>query len=57
MRDKVALHGRNCADGVGETAVIMPAAAQQAGLVEVNVGVDEAGQDEPAFNSMPRGTR
>ena len=27
----------------------MPAAAQLAGLVEVNVGIDEAGQDEPAF--------
>jgi len=45
---EIALHGRDRGDSFGDAAMVVPAAAQQAGLVEVDVGVDEAGQGEPA---------
>ncbi|MGY3507580.1 hypothetical protein ACVIQY_000555 [Bradyrhizobium sp. USDA 3051] len=40
------LHLGDGADRFGDAAVIMPAAAEQAGLVEMDVAVDEAGQGE-----------
>ncbi len=45
---EIALHGRDRGDGLRHAAMVVPAAAEQAGLVEVDVGVDEAGQSEPA---------
>ncbi len=45
---EIALHGRDRGDGLSDAAVVVAAAAEQAGLVEVDVGVDEAGQGEPA---------
>ena len=48
LHREVALHGRDRGDGVGHTAMVVPAAAEQAGLVEVNMRVDKAGQGKPA---------
>jgi hypothetical protein len=39
---KLALHGGNRRDGLADAAMVVPAAAEQAGLVEVDMGVDEA---------------
>ena len=47
---EVALHAGDGANGLIDAAVIMPTAAEQAGLVEVNVGVDKAGQHQPAVD-------
>src|SRR6266404_1263397 len=47
---EVALHGRDGANGFADAAVIMPTAAEQAGLVEVNVGIDKAGKHELAVD-------
>ncbi len=43
---EILLHPGHGADRVRDAAVIVPAAAEQAGLVEMDVGVDEAGQGE-----------
>src|SRR5258705_11502474 len=40
LHREVALHGGDGANGIIDAAVIMPAAAEQTGLVEVNVAVD-----------------
>ena len=48
LHREIALHRRDCGDGLGHAAMVVPATAEQAGLVEVDVGVDEAGQGEPA---------
>ena len=48
LHREIALHGRDRGDGLGHAAMVVPAAAEQAGLVEMNMGVDEAGQGEPA---------
>ena len=45
---EIALHRRDRGDGLSHAAMVVPAAAEQAGLVEMDVGVDEAGQREPA---------
>ena len=45
---EIALHRRDRGDRLSHAAMVVPAAAEQAGLVEVDVGVDEAGQGEPA---------
>src|SRR6266478_296389 len=47
---EVALDGGDGANGLIDAAVIMPAAAEQTGLVEVNVAVDKAGQHQPAVD-------
>ena len=46
---KIALHGGDRLDGLTDAAMVMAAAAEQAGLVEVDVGVDEAGKHQPAI--------
>ncbi|MFK4498202.1 hypothetical protein ABIF86_002493 [Bradyrhizobium japonicum] len=43
---KVLLHSGHGADRVRDAAVIVPAAAEQASLVEMDVGIDEPGQGE-----------
>ena len=45
---EIALHRRDRANGLADAAMVVPAAAEQAGLVEMDMGVDEAGQGEPA---------
>ena len=45
---EIALHGRDRGDGLSHAAMVVPATAEQAGLVEMNMGVDETGQGEPA---------
>ena len=35
-------------DGLADAAVVVPAAAEQAGLVEMDVGIDKAGKHQPA---------
>ena len=45
---EIALHGRDGGDGLRHAAMVVPAAAEQAGLVEVNMRVDETGQGKPA---------
>ena len=45
---EIALHGRDRGDGLSHAAMVVPATAEQAGLVEMNMGVDETGQREPA---------
>ena len=45
---EVALHRRHRGDGFRHAAMVVPTAAEQAGLVEVDVRIDEAGQSEPA---------
>ena len=45
---EVPFHRRHGADGIAKTAVIVPAAFEQAGLVEMDVSVDEAGQGQSA---------
>ena len=42
---EVALHGRDRADGLADAAMVVAATAEQAGLVEMDVGVDETRQD------------
>lgn len=44
---EIPLHRRNGTDGITERAVDVPAAFEQARLVEMDVGVDEAGQGQP----------
>ena len=64
VNGKIALHGGDRLDRLGNAAVVMAAAAEQAGLVEMDVGVDEAGQHQPAVDVdfaghalQPRGDR
>ena len=45
---EAALQLRDGLDGRSEIAVVMRAAAEQAGLVEMNVSVDEAREDQPS---------
>ena len=45
---EIALHLGDGADRLADAAMVMPAAAEQAGLVEMDVGVDEARQHQPA---------
>src|SRR5262249_35163268 len=45
---EVALHRGNGADRLADAAMTMAAAAEQAGLVEMDVGVDEARQHHAA---------
>ena len=47
---EIALHGGDRRMASATLPWSMPAAAEQAGLVEVDVGVDKAGQDEPAVD-------
>src|SRR6195256_2719885 len=61
---EVALHGGDGANGFADAAMVMLAAAEQAGLVEVNVGIDKAGKHElavdidlGAFRIQPRRDR
>src|SRR6267142_7118755 len=57
LHREVALHAGDGANGLIDAAVIMPAAAEQAGLVEVNVAVDKAGQHQPAVDLDLAGLR
>ena len=41
---EIALHRGDRLDGLADAAMVMAAAAEQAGLVEMDMGVDEAGQ-------------
>ena len=52
---EIALHGGDRLDGLADAAMVVAAAAEQAGLVEVDVGVDEARQHQPAIDSGFRG--
>ncbi len=45
---EIALHRRDRGDGLGDAAMVVPAAAEQARLVQMNMRIDEAGQSEPA---------
>ena len=45
---EIALHRRHRADRLADAGMVVAAAAEQAGLVEMDVGVDEAGQHQPA---------
>ena len=45
---EIALHRGDGADRLADAAVVMAAAAEQAGLVEMDMGVDEARQHQPA---------
>ena len=45
---EIALHRGDRADGFADAAMVVAAAAEQAGLVEMDMGVDEAGQHQPA---------
>ena len=45
---EIPFHRRDRGDRLRHAAMVVAAAAKQAGLVEVDVGVDEAGQGEPA---------
>ena len=47
---KIAFHGGDRLDRLGDVAVMVPAAAEQAGLVQVDVGVDKARQHQPAID-------
>ena len=47
---KVALHGCDGANGLVDAAMVMSAAAEQAGLVEVDVAIDKTGQHESAVD-------
>ena len=41
-----ALHRRDRGNGLSHAAVVMPAAAEQAGFIQMDVGIDEAGQGQ-----------
>ena len=45
---EIALHRGNRLDRLAKAAMAVAAAAEQAGLVEMDVGVDKAGQHQPA---------
>ena len=45
---EIALHGGDRGDRLADGGMVVPAAAEQAGLVEMDVGVDEAGQRQLA---------
>ena len=45
---EIALHGGYRADGIADAAMVVAAAAEQAGLVEMDMGVDETGQHQLA---------
>src|SRR6267142_3819859 len=45
---EIALHRCDRGNGLRHAAMIVPAAAEQAGLVQVNMGIDKAGQGELA---------
>ncbi len=41
-----ALHRRDRGNGLSHAAMVMPAAAEQAGFIQINVGIHEAGQGQ-----------
>src|SRR3954471_18712997 len=43
---EIALHGGDRRDRLAHGGMVMATAAEQAGLVEMNVGIDEAGERE-----------
>ena len=45
---EIALHRGDRADGIADAAMVVAAAAEQAGLVEMDMGVDETRQHQPA---------